>query len=129
MLRLLLSLLFIGALTVTSAFVQPSCSFVSSALRMSEEAGSISTGTVKWFSTEKGFGFIVPDDGSPDVFVHQTAIKADGFRSLADGESVEFETETDASTGKTKASIVTGPGNTNVQGQPYNPSYGDDDGY
>ena len=119
------SLLLIGALTLTSAFVQPSCSFVNSALRMSEEeaAGSVQTGVVKWFSTEKGFGFIVPDDGSPDVFVHQTAIKAEGFRSLADGESVEFDTETDPSTGKTKAKIVTGPGNTNVQGQPFDPSY------
>jgi len=123
----LLSLIFISALTITSAFVQqPSIPFLKyGALRMSEEesGGIVQTGTVKWFSTEKGFGFIVPDDGSPDVFVHQTAIKAEGFRSLADGESVEFDTETDPSTGKTKASIVTGPGNTNVQGQPFEPSY------
>mmetsp|Transcript_14584 Transcript_14584/g.17253 ORF Transcript_14584/g.17253 Transcript_14584/m.17253 type:complete len:127 (-) Transcript_14584:199-579(-) len=126
MLRNLLSLLFIGTLTLTSAFVQPSCTFAKcSVLRMSEEEAGVAakTGTVKWFSTEKGFGFIVPDDGSPDVFVHQTAIKAEGFRSLADGESVEFDTETDPSSGKTKATIVTGPGNTNVQGQPWDPSY------
>jgi len=122
----LLALLSICVLTLTSAFVQPSCTFAKcAALRMSEEEAGVAakTGTVKWFSTEKGFGFIVPDDGSPDVFVHQTAIKAEGFRSLADGESVEFDTETDPSTGKTKATIVTGPGNTNVQGQPWDPSY------
>jgi cold shock protein len=47
-------------------------------------------GTVKWFNAEKGFGFIAPDDGTPDVFVHHTAIKADGFRSLEDNQRVEF---------------------------------------
>lgn len=48
-------------------------------------------GEVKWFNTQKGFGFITPDDGSADVFVHQTAIYAPGFRSLAEGEKVEYE--------------------------------------
>jgi CspA family cold shock protein len=51
------------------------------------------TGTVKWFSDEKGYGFIAPDDGSKDVFVHQTAIVADGFRSLSEGSKVSYETE------------------------------------
>jgi len=51
------------------------------------------TGTVKWFSDEKGFGFITPDDGSKDVFVHHTAIQADGFRTLAEGAKVSFESE------------------------------------
>ena len=53
----------------------------------------MSTGTVKWFDDSKGFGFIAPEDGSKDVFVHHTAINADGFRSLSEGQRVEFETE------------------------------------
>eukprot|EP00548_Thalassiothrix_antarctica_P004109 CAMPEP_0194145674 /NCGR_PEP_ID=MMETSP0152-20130528/18286_1 /TAXON_ID=1049557 /ORGANISM="Thalassiothrix antarctica, Strain L6-D1" /LENGTH=89 /DNA_ID=CAMNT_0038845975 /DNA_START=139 /DNA_END=408 /DNA_ORIENTATION=+ len=87
------------------------------------------TGTVKWFNTVKGFGFICPDDGSEDVFVHQTAVKADGFRSLADGEAVEYEVETDDQARK-KATTVTGPDGTNVQGAPFRPQEDDyDDGY
>jgi CspA family cold shock protein len=47
-------------------------------------------GTVKWFNAEKGFGFIAPDDGTADVFVHFSAIQADGYRSLDEGQKVEF---------------------------------------
>jgi cold shock protein len=50
-------------------------------------------GTVKWFNDAKGFGFITPDDGSKDVFVHHTAITSQGFRSLSEGDRVEFQTE------------------------------------
>jgi CspA family cold shock protein len=49
------------------------------------------TGTVKWFNDSKGYGFITRDDTGTDVFVHYTAIQDDGFRSLAEGEEVEFE--------------------------------------
>lgn len=48
-------------------------------------------GTVKWFNESKGFGFITPEDGSPDVFVHFSTIQGDGFRTLAEGQKVEFE--------------------------------------
>lgn len=48
-------------------------------------------GTVKWFNEAKGFGFIAPQDGSPDVFVHYSAIQGEGFRNLAEGQAVEFE--------------------------------------
>ncbi len=48
-------------------------------------------GTVKWFNAEKGFGFIAPDGDGPDVFVHYSAIDAGGFRSLDEGQRVEFE--------------------------------------
>ena len=51
------------------------------------------TGTVKWFNPDKGFGFITPDDGSKDLFVHQSAIVADGHRTLAEGSKVSFDSE------------------------------------
>ena len=50
-----------------------------------------STGTVKWFNDEKGFGFITPEDGAKDCFVHHSSIQADGFKSLSEGDKVEFD--------------------------------------
>jgi CspA family cold shock protein len=51
----------------------------------------MATGVVKWFSDEKGFGFITPDDGGQDAFVHFSAIQGDGFRTLSEGGKVEYE--------------------------------------
>ena len=51
----------------------------------------MSRGTVKWFSDQKGYGFITPEDGSKDVFVHHSAIQGEGFKTLREGQAVEFE--------------------------------------
>jgi cold shock protein len=51
----------------------------------------VSTGTVKWFNDQKGFGFIVADDGGPDLFVHHSEIKSSGYSSLSEGQKVEYE--------------------------------------
>ena len=56
----------------------------------------MATGTVKWFNNDKGFGFITPDEGGKDLFVHHTAIMSDGFRTLAEGARVQFDTEAGA---------------------------------
>jgi cold shock protein len=53
----------------------------------------MATGTVKWFSDEKGFGFITPDEAGKDLFVHHSAIMGEGYKSLAEGAKVEYESE------------------------------------
>mmetsp|Transcript_47268 Transcript_47268/g.152342 ORF Transcript_47268/g.152342 Transcript_47268/m.152342 type:complete len:122 (+) Transcript_47268:59-424(+) len=76
------------------------------------------TGACKWFNSEKGFGFVSVEGEDQDLFVHQTEIYADGFRSLAEGEPLEFKCTEDPRTGKLRAMGVTGPGGSVVQGAP-----------
>jgi cold shock protein len=61
-----------------------------SSLKQKEEC-SMATGTVKWFNDAKGYGFIIQDNGGEDVFCHYTAIQTNGFRTLSEGQQVEFE--------------------------------------
>ena len=63
----------------------------------------MSTGTVKWFNEQKGYGFIQPDDGSKDVFVHISAVEQAGFRSLQEGQKVSYEITQDRRSGKMSA--------------------------
>jgi CspA family cold shock protein len=63
----------------------------------------MTTGTVKWFNSTKGFGFIQPDDGGKDVFVHISAVERAGLQNLKDGQKVEFEVVADRRTGKSSA--------------------------
>ena len=66
----------------------------------------MATGTVKWFNEQKGFGFIQPDGGSKDVFVHISAVERAGLGTLKEGQKVSFEMETDQRTGKTSAGTL-----------------------
>ncbi len=63
----------------------------------------MSTGTVKWYNETKGYGFIQPDNGGKDVFVHATALERAGMRGLAEGQKVSYEVEADRRTGKESA--------------------------
>jgi uncharacterized protein len=63
-------------------------------------------GTVKFYNGQKGFGFIAPDDGGKDVFVHATALERSGIRGLSDGQKVTFNTERDSRTGKIAVSTL-----------------------
>ena len=63
----------------------------------------MATGTVKWFNGAKGFGFIQPDEGGPDVFVHISAVERAGLRSLNEGQKITYELEKDPRSGKTSA--------------------------
>jgi CspA family cold shock protein len=70
-------------------------------MRIGEE--KMPTGTVKWFNGQKGFGFIAPNDGGQDVFVHISAVERAGLPGLAEGQKVSFELKTDKMRGKTSA--------------------------
>ena len=66
----------------------------------------MSKGTVKWFNNQKGFGFIQPDDGGKDVFVHATALERAGLSGLNEGQKVSFDVEQDRRTGKTAVGTI-----------------------
>ncbi len=63
----------------------------------------MAVGTVKWFNEQKGYGFIAPDDGGKDVFVHISAVERSGLNGLGDGQKVSYEMETDKRSGKQSA--------------------------
>jgi len=64
------------------------------------------SGTVKFYNDQKGFGFIAPENGGNDVFVHATALERAGMRSLVEGQKVSFDTQEDGRTGKTAVSTI-----------------------
>ena len=66
----------------------------------------MATGTVKWFNTEKGYGFIEPEEGGSDVFVHISAVQRSGMDSLAEGQKISYELATDRRTGKQAADNI-----------------------
>ncbi|KAL8091533.1 hypothetical protein AgCh_033962 [Apium graveolens] len=82
---------------------------------MAKENGGRSSGVVIRFNEQKGFGFIKPDDGSEDLFVHHTEIKSDGFRTLQRDQAVEFVVHIDSQSNKTKAVDVTGINGSSIQ--------------
>jgi CspA family cold shock protein len=69
------------------------CSAISAFAALPTQEETVATGTVKWFSDDKGFGFITPDDQSKDLFVHHSAIVGEGYRSLAEGAKVSYDAE------------------------------------
>ena len=110
-----------GSAMFTPMVKLPVRTFIRSSNYLLDDGTNTQKGTVKWFDVKKGFGFIVPDDDGDDdedIFVHQSAIHARGFRSLADGEEVEYEIHQDPRSGKLSAQNVTGPNGDFVQGAP-----------
>jgi CspA family cold shock protein len=81
----------LGWITQASAVVGGRFLSASLGLCVEGEAIPMSEGTVKWFNSTKGYGFVTPDDGSPDVFVHFSAIEGTGYRELVEGERVDFD--------------------------------------
>jgi cold shock protein len=72
-------------------------------LRPAVKGHAIATGTVKWFNEQKGYGFIQPDQGGKDVFVHISAVERSGMRGLAEGQKVSYDVEADRRSGKESA--------------------------
>src|SRR5262249_33718768 len=72
-------------------------------MRREEGSDSMATGTVKWFNGQKGFGFIAPDDGGNDIFVHISAVERAGLSGLAEGQKISYEVKVDPRRGKSSA--------------------------
>lgn len=72
-------------------------------MRLQIMDATMTIGTVKWFNVQKGFGFIQPDDGGKDVFVHISAVERSGMQTLSEGQKVSYEMETDRRSGKQSA--------------------------
>jgi CspA family cold shock protein len=72
-------------------------------VQLTVKGHSMKTGTVKFYNSQKGFGFIAPDDGSKDVFVHATALEAAGMRGLVEGQKISFDVQADRRSGKEAA--------------------------
>jgi CspA family cold shock protein len=72
-------------------------------IRHSRGKSFVATGTVKWFNEQKGYGFIQPDGGGKDVFVHISAVERAGLRGLAEGQKISYEVQADRRTGKESA--------------------------
>lgn len=79
--------------TIITAILTSASAFTAPAFTRQTSSALFAKGTVKWFNGEKGFGFIQNADGSEDVFCHFTAIQTDGYRTLVEGQEVEFEVE------------------------------------
>jgi cold shock protein len=77
-----------------------------SAAKNNKKGTAMTTGTVKFYNSAKGYGFIQPDDGGKDVFVHVTALERAGLRTLVEGQKVSFDIEADRRTGKTNATNI-----------------------
>ena len=73
---------------------------------INEKETTMNSGTVKFYNGNKGFGFIEPEDGSKDVFVHATALERAGINGLSDGQKVKFDTQTDSRSGKTSVGSI-----------------------
>jgi len=80
------------------------CKFAHS-LNKENKMSDVKTGTVKWFNNAKGFGFIEPSDGGKDLFVHMSSIQMEGYKTLKDGQSVDFEVE-DGEKGPAAVNVV-----------------------